>query len=103
METNEETYLEKKRREEKARRKLFREMQLEYVENGYKFISSNPAIGEAVFYQHANNEMQDDIIFCRVTLDYERNTATNSRVKISRNQLMAIAGDLRDVPSFKQK
>lgn len=86
---------------QKQERARFNAMIGTYVEKGYTFVRSNPGINRAIFYHHANNEIQDDIVFVDVQMEEE--TKTEHRTLISRSELFKIADEVRDIESLKQK
>lgn len=92
---------EKFEEERRLKKLAFAEMITKYNDNGYTFINSNPDLGHALFYHHANNSLQDDVVF--VNLELTASGIKDERSNVSRRQLMRIAKELKDVKSlFKE-
>lgn len=87
---------------QEMQKKQFNNLIGKYVENGYIFVRSNPGLGYALFYHHANNEIQDDIVFVEVTLTKD-NKIKDNRVLLSRSNLLKIAKEIKPIESLKQK
>lgn len=69
-----------------------------YVENDYTFVEVHHAETTALFYHHANNKLQDDIIFVSVKIDRE-GLEIEHRTLITRDSLLKIAAANKDVPT----
>lgn len=87
--------LEKLRKEQENRVSEFRKMIGTYAENGYTFLHANQPTGAAVFYHHAKNKFQDDVVFVEAKVDYEDWSVSDRRILISRESFLKMAEDLK--------
>lgn len=72
-----------------------------YVERGYTFIEVYGRTTTAIFYHHANNELQDDIVLVEIAMD-NKGEVTDDRIRITRKNFLKIATDMQDVVSLKE-
>jgi hypothetical protein len=74
----------------------------EYVEKGYTFISRDNMSDFVLFYHHANNHLQDDVVFVSVHINPD-GTYRDERINVPREGLLKVTEDVKDIKSNKIK
>lgn len=72
----------------------------EYVEKGYTFISRDNMSDYVLFYHHANNHLQDDVVFVSVHVAPDGKYIDN-RISVPREGLFHVAEEVKNIKSKK--
>lgn len=69
-----------------------------YVENDFTFVEVNHTETTALFYHHANNKLQDDIVFVSARMESD-GSEIEHRILISRDKLLNMFNDICNTPT----